>query len=163
MKRLIILLLIPVILTSCSTMRKTFGVDKTPPDEFAVVERAPLTVPPDFNLVPPQPGAPRPQELRTTAQAQQLVIGNNAPVTTKDMSSAERSLLSQAGAGNVNAQIRQDLRQPEDDDVDGSVAQQLGIVEGGQSGKALNANDESRRLKKDNIKTPNVPEPKPAL
>ena len=32
------------------------------PDEFAVESRAPLTVPPDFDLRPPEPGAPRPQE-----------------------------------------------------------------------------------------------------
>ena len=32
------------------------------PDEFAVQRQAPLVVPPDFNLVPPKPGAPRPAE-----------------------------------------------------------------------------------------------------
>ena len=32
------------------------------PDEFAVQRQAPLVVPPEFNLVPPQPGAPRPAE-----------------------------------------------------------------------------------------------------
>ena len=30
------------------------------PDEFAVQRQAPLVVPPDFNLEPPAPGAPRP-------------------------------------------------------------------------------------------------------
>ena len=30
------------------------------PDEFAVQRQAPLVVPPDFALQPPQPGAPRP-------------------------------------------------------------------------------------------------------
>ena len=29
-------------------------------DAFAVSKRAPLTIPPDFVLVPPKPGAPRP-------------------------------------------------------------------------------------------------------
>src|SRR5690554_7167653 len=32
------------------------------PDEFAVQRQAPLVIPPDFELVPPQPGAPRPAE-----------------------------------------------------------------------------------------------------
>ncbi|MEY4160521.1 MAG: hypothetical protein RLZZ136_1142, partial [Pseudomonadota bacterium] len=32
------------------------------PDEFAVQRQAPLVVPPDFSLTPPQPGAPRPAE-----------------------------------------------------------------------------------------------------
>ena len=30
------------------------------PDEFAVQRQAPLVIPPDFALTPPQPGAPRP-------------------------------------------------------------------------------------------------------
>jgi hypothetical protein len=33
------------------------------PDEFEVVQRAPLTIPPDFDLRPPKPGSPRPQEV----------------------------------------------------------------------------------------------------
>ena len=32
------------------------------PDEFAVQRQAPLVVPPDFSLTPPEPGAPRPSE-----------------------------------------------------------------------------------------------------
>ena len=32
------------------------------PDEFAVQRQAPLVVPPDFALTPPQPGAPRPAD-----------------------------------------------------------------------------------------------------
>ena len=36
------------------------------PDEFAVQRQAPLVVPPDFNLVPPKPGAPRPAKGSVT-------------------------------------------------------------------------------------------------
>ena len=39
------------------------------PDEFAVQRQAPLVVPPDFNLVPPQPGAPRPAAGSAAAHA----------------------------------------------------------------------------------------------
>ena len=38
-------------------------------DEFAVQKRAPLTIPPDFALAPPKPGAPRPQEADSSQQA----------------------------------------------------------------------------------------------
>ncbi|MEG3181117.1 DUF3035 domain-containing protein [Sphingomonas sp. LT1P40] len=38
------------------------------PDEFAVARQAPLVIPPDFALSPPQPGAPRPQDSGGPAQ-----------------------------------------------------------------------------------------------
>ena len=47
---------------ACGDTRKVLGYDKVTPDEFKVVSRAPLSLPPDYGLRPPQPGAPRPQE-----------------------------------------------------------------------------------------------------
>ncbi len=49
------------------------------PDEFAVQRQAPLVVPPDFALVPPAPGAPRPTDQSTAAQAQSALFGPAAP------------------------------------------------------------------------------------
>ncbi|HCF24252.1 MULTISPECIES: DUF3035 domain-containing protein [unclassified Novosphingobium] len=49
------------------------------PDEFAVQRQAPLVVPPDFALVPPAPGAPRPTEQSTAAQAQGALFGPAQP------------------------------------------------------------------------------------
>ncbi len=49
------------------------------PDEFAVQRQAPLVVPPDFALVPPAPGAPRPTDQGTAAQAQSALFGPPAP------------------------------------------------------------------------------------
>jgi hypothetical protein len=45
-------------LTACETVRTAVGANKQPPDEFAVVTKAPLIIPPDYNLKPPKPGAP---------------------------------------------------------------------------------------------------------
>ncbi len=60
-------------LSGCSDFKQMLGIDPTMPDEFAVESRAPLTIPPDFNLRPPQPGAPRPQEESTEKQAEQIM------------------------------------------------------------------------------------------
>ena len=49
------------------------GMGKRSPDEFAVVKRAPLIVPPDFDLRPPEPGAPRPNVGSTAEQARVAV------------------------------------------------------------------------------------------
>jgi hypothetical protein len=49
---------------------------KRAPDEFAVVRRAPLIVPPDFDLRPPDPGAPRPNIGTTADQARVALTGS---------------------------------------------------------------------------------------
>lgn len=49
---------------------------KNAPDEFRVVKRAPLTLPPDFTLRPPDPGAPRPQEQSVQNRAKAALYGS---------------------------------------------------------------------------------------
>lgn len=51
-------LLLLATLSGCSSIGNALGINKRPPDEFSVVGRAPLVVPPDFNLMPPQEGKP---------------------------------------------------------------------------------------------------------
>jgi Protein of unknown function (DUF3035) len=61
------------LLSACGDFKQLIGMDQAMPDEFAVESRAPLTVPPDFDLRPPEPGAPRPQEKTAEQQAEQAM------------------------------------------------------------------------------------------
>ena len=63
----------PLLMAGCSNFKKSVGLEPTLPDEFAVESRAPLTIPPDFELRPPQPGAARPQEKTADQQAKQVM------------------------------------------------------------------------------------------
>ena len=63
------------------------------PDEFAVQRQAPLVVPPDFNLGPPAPGAPRPAEGSASEQALDVLFGGPA-----QRSSVESGVINRAGA-----------------------------------------------------------------
>ena len=62
------------------------------PDEFAVSRQAPLVIPPDFSLVPPSPGAPRPQDNDASRQALDALFGGPAP-----RSAVEGDAISRAG------------------------------------------------------------------
>jgi hypothetical protein len=62
-----------LLLAGCGDFKKTIGIEPTMPDEFAVESRAPLTIPPDFDLRPPSPGAPRPQEKSADQQAKEVM------------------------------------------------------------------------------------------
>jgi hypothetical protein len=68
--------------SGCDGVRQTLGIDKSPPDEFRIVSRAPLSLPPDFALRPPQPGAPRPQEQTQYDRARDTVIGRSGQPAT---------------------------------------------------------------------------------
>jgi hypothetical protein len=69
-----------------------FASRKGVPDEFAVGRAAPLTMPPDFALVPPKPGQPRPQEADSSTQALNALFGGQRPV-----SQGEAALTAAAG------------------------------------------------------------------
>ncbi len=62
-----------------SNWKQFFGMERESPDEFQVSTHPPLTIPPDFNLRPPQPDAPNPQETPPHDQAAEAVLGT-APV-----------------------------------------------------------------------------------
>ncbi|HVC51781.1 MAG TPA: DUF3035 domain-containing protein [Stellaceae bacterium] len=62
-----------MLLSGCTGFKQMVGLEQQPPDEFAVESRAPLTIPPEFKLRPPEPGAPRPQEVSSATKAQQEV------------------------------------------------------------------------------------------
>lgn len=97
-------------LSACGGFRDQLGLDKQSPDEFRVVSRAPLTVPPDFQLRPPEPGAPRPQVGTPTQQAERAVFRNSQSAGTNQQVArtlGEQALVSAAGGEQADPNIRQ--------------------------------------------------------
>ncbi len=94
-----------IALSGCSGVRNSLGLDKDSPDEFAVITRAPLEMPPSLSLPAPQPGEPRPQEASVAAKAQEAVFGIEKQHSTGN-SGAESSLLRKAGADQADPNIR---------------------------------------------------------
>jgi len=107
------------LLSGCSggSVQSALGIGKRAPDEFAVVSRAPLIVPPDFELRPPRPGEARPMVGTTSDRARATLLGE-APATATLPAVAEQppppaasrgqqALLSEAGAEAVDPAVRQ--------------------------------------------------------
>jgi len=98
-----------IALSGCNQTKQVFGMNKNPPNEFAVMERAPLEVPPEFNLRPPQPGVKRPQEVARKLphqKAKETVLKDRKIAHKSKNSSLERRLLANAGANKADPQIR---------------------------------------------------------
>jgi len=67
-------------------------LDRERPDEFAVGRSAPLAVPPDFALKPPQPGAAPTQSGTNQEEVLEALFGGAAP-----RSAAESAIIGAAG------------------------------------------------------------------
>jgi hypothetical protein len=90
-------------LAGCVSTRSALGMDKVTPDEFRVVTKAPLVVPPDFALRPPAPGKPRPQELQPESAARTALLGQREGEARSD---GEKMLVAKAGGEKADPLIR---------------------------------------------------------
>jgi hypothetical protein len=101
---LLLLAAASALLAGCGSGGGLMGRDR--PDEFAVQRQAPLVVPPDFSLTPPQPGAPRPADANLQQQTLEALFGG-----PQAMSAVERDAL--ARAGEADPGIRSSVGDPQ--------------------------------------------------
>ena len=107
------MLLSLVILAGCDSS-KIIGEGSHSPDEFAVYSRAPLSLPPDYALRPPEPGSPRPQNVMPTDNAKQALLGGQFSSQTRQPASGgmanespgTREFLEMTGAMDAEPDIR---------------------------------------------------------
>jgi hypothetical protein len=97
-----------MLLSGCQSVREATGAAKTPPDEFTVLTKSPLVIPPDYNLRPPQPGI----ASRNDPEAGETGGNLNLPQTTTAAglgaaySDGEKLLLTKTNALSVDPNIR---------------------------------------------------------
>jgi len=107
-----------VLVAGCGgNVKQQLGIAKRAPDEFSVVTRAPLSMPPDYGLRPPRPGERRPQEPTMRAQARGVLVPNAAgddlaaavPGGTTGMTAGDTALLARVGTEPVSEDIRRQI------------------------------------------------------
>lgn len=139
-------------LMSCDSIREAAGVTKEPPDEFAVVSKAPLIIPPDYNLHPPKPGAVPLNQTSPTDAAQAALYGDDtaavAATINGNYSQAEKLLLAQSGAATADDSIRRKIASENKNAEDtGSLTDSL-LFGGGDDNadKPVDASAEAARI-----------------
>ncbi len=143
-----------VSLSACDTAKEQLGLTRRTPDEFAVVKRAPLEIPPNLNtaLPPPTPGAPRPQEKTAVAQARSAVIGSDVatfsdPSVEIYSSAGEEALLSRAGPADPDIRNKVNAESAQVNEDNRPVAQRLlNIGKDEQPAVIVDAPAEARRI-----------------
>ncbi|MBS0470530.1 MAG: DUF3035 domain-containing protein [Proteobacteria bacterium] len=141
------------LLTGCETIQKAAGNGKDSPDEFAVVTKAPLVIPPDFNLKPPAPGTEPTNQVEPTQAAENALFGSDPATVASSlpatMSDGERYLLAYARVQDADPAIRQELASDirgmrgADDSFTNDVLFWTGPSTGG---KPVDADAEARRI-----------------
>ncbi len=98
-----------LLLGACESVKDQLGLTKSSPDEFAVVTSAPLSLPPDYKLRPPDPGAPRPQEISVQERVKAALF-DASPSPGASLGGAatvgESALLARAGTTERDSGIR---------------------------------------------------------
>lgn len=145
---------IAVLLSGCgdTSLSRTFGLTRDAPDEFTVVTRAPLSLPPDFALRPPQPGVARPMEPSARSGAESALVpeaalGGGAPV---GMTSGQAALIRDAGGGapaDIRQRVDQEARAGNSDDS--FIDKLLYWRKPDTTHSVVDATGESQRLQRD--------------
>ena len=153
------------LLLACGERTRTaLGYGKHSPDEFSVVTQAPLSMPPDYGLRPPAPGASRPQERETAESARRLLLQGaadrrNGGPDGDAPGPGEAALLERAGAASADPGIRRTVDRESSVLARGDDGFLSGILfwqEREPPGVVVDAPAESRRLRE------NAAEGKPA-
>ena len=90
-------------LSGCSSMSKAMGMQKTVPNEFNILTKPPLVVPPEYNLRPPRTGELDVEEKYATVAARKALLGEIDPAKP---SQGEALLIAKAGGGQADPAIR---------------------------------------------------------
>jgi hypothetical protein len=115
-----------------------------------VTTRAPLSLPPDYNLRPPRPGAPRPQEQSEQKQAEEILVPQSALAgpNTGAASPGQSALLQASGPDappDIRRRVDRDARMDKPDD--GFIDQLLYWRKSDNSASVVDPAAEAQRVK----------------
>ena len=113
-KFIVILLFCQFILSSCSTVRESAGVNRKNIDEYKVVENPPLVIPPDFNLLPPEQLEKKNIEDAESELAKEILFGLeesnlNADLPTSTMEEILKEIKEDAANDSIRQQIDEEF------------------------------------------------------
>lgn len=142
-----------VSLAGCTSIREAAGIGKMAPDEFAVVTKAPLVIPPDYNLRPPRPGAAPTNQSSPTGAAQAALFSDDPNAVQESLgngySSEEKDILATSGAATADHSIRQELASDSKSMEGANQSFTDEVLFGGSSsdnGRAVNGDAEKQRI-----------------
>jgi ABC-type glycerol-3-phosphate transport system substrate-binding protein len=105
-KRNVLLFAALLALPACTSVKQELGLSRNSPDEFTVVKRAPLTMPPEYTLRPPVDASAPPAE-ETKAMAKAALLGSTPAPAAEG--GGDRAMLAKLGAIGASPDIRKQI------------------------------------------------------
>lgn len=125
---IIFLAAISLVISGCSgNVRETLGIKKAAPDEFMVLSHPPLSIPPEFNLEPPESGATSVRQSDTVQKAKETLFGETNSSGSTSSSTGEQTLLKKIGKSDPN--IRDLLRKENQRDTLTETGEKKGFID----------------------------------
>lgn len=103
MKKSLLILAAGAALAATAACTSNGGNNNSTPNEFRVVTKAPLSVPPEYSLRPPGAGSTTPAEVEAATTNVTTAFGTTMGVNA---SAAEKALVAAAGANAANPAVR---------------------------------------------------------
>jgi len=137
------LLTLGLALMGCESVRQATGAAKQPPDEFTVLTKAPLALPPDYNLRPPQPGIASRNEPDPDDAGRAALFPENsaaaAAVLGPNYSDGEKLLLAKTNALSVDPNVRHNVTNDVGQEDQGAAFAQKVLYSGAMAPAAMTA------------------------
>ena len=95
-----------LIATGCTSTSRALGLEKSAPNEFNILTKAPLIVPPEYNLRPPAVGSSSAENNYSQKTAREALLG---PIDDAEPSDGEVALMARAGVNRANPEIRLEI------------------------------------------------------
>ena len=97
---------VALIATGCTSTSRALGLEKSAPNEFNILTKAPLIVPPEYNLRPPEVGTSSAENNYTQRTAREALLGD---IDDAAPSEGELALMAKAGVNRANPEIRLEI------------------------------------------------------
>jgi len=97
---------VALIATGCTSTSRALGLEKSAPNEFNILTKAPLIVPPEYNLRPPAVGSSSAENNYSQRSAREALLGD---IDEADPSRGEIALMAKAGVNRANPEIRLEI------------------------------------------------------
>ena len=95
-----------LVMSGCTTAAKGLGLTKDAPNEFNILTKAPLIIPPEYNLKPPRLGESSAENNYSQKAAREALIGN---VDDAEPTRGEIALMAKAGVGRADQEVRLEI------------------------------------------------------
>jgi len=135
------------LLSGCSDIRRTMGIESKPSDEFMVSPaQKELEVPPDFSLLPPQ----SPSEAMPASSKGTVVQEEEALLKKKSLTASEKDVIKHLGPGlNLAGRAQLDeetLKEEAASKKQGPLGKALGLKTKAAKGEVIDPEEEQKRL-----------------